>query len=665
MRVRGCLAFVLLLLVSSTACLQMMVRVGDVVAPHTAQGYRLAESDQCDQAVRELQSALREQEAPLFDGLRHYGIAGCMFVVGDLAGAERESNLLTQDYPDLAWAGYMFLAWIRYARNDLDGAVAATDEAVRVARDENSRTQARAAQVQFHVIRDGHALDAAMRFRDCHQAESIARAIVQQHPAGDIDIVPAGNRAAHVRRGGVAELAGIVAGDRILSIDGSAVSTTTELGEAMLKLGPRYGETVPVEILRKGVPGDDPSASTIERKLTIQVKLEYPEMNRARAFLLELSRDRDKVCASSAGDSQDRIPPQLIVIEPKSRDLLVRPVAAGRSKVHFVVLASDNIRLASVEIDGLAAVAGVPSDLEKTFLPGDVHKFAVDIQPGARDRTVAIRAADSSGNQTVATVNLQVGKVTAPAPEGRLFASSVALVVGIDGYAEAPPLEFAVRDAQSVAAKLRGFGFERVTELYDGDATRAQILRVLADELPGVLTPDDRFVFYFAGHGQTDAIRDGSQHEEGYLIPFDGSIRDFRGTGISMTKIHDVIHHVRANHMLFIFDSCYSGLGFKRALPSQVPTGFIRKLASQRAVEMITAGGKNEQAAEADGHGLFTKHLLTALDGDADSDHDGYLLGSEIGAYVRREVSDASHNQQTPLYGWVAGEGDFLLELGR
>jgi hypothetical protein len=36
----------------------------------------------------------------------------------------------------------------------------------------------------------------------------------------------------------------------------------------------------------------------------------------------------------------------------------------------------------------------------------------------------------------------------------------------------------------------------------------------------------------------------------------------------------------------------------------------------------------------------------------------------ELGAYLRPSVSDASHQQQTPLFGRLEGEGEFIFFVG-
>lgn len=84
-----------------------------------------------------------------------------------------------------------------------------------------------------------------------------------------------------------------------------------------------------------------------------------------------------------------------------------------------------------------------------------------------------------------------------------------------------------------------------------------------------------------------------------------------------------------------------------------------------RAVQIVTAGGTGEQAQERGGHGLFTGFFLKALEGEADMNKDGVVTASELGGYLRPTVSEASSQAQTPLYGRLEGEGEFLFFIGK
>jgi len=80
---------------------------------------------------------------------------------------------------------------------------------------------------------------------------------------------------------------------------------------------------------------------------------------------------------------------------------------------------------------------------------------------------------------------------------------------------------------------------------------------------------------------------------------------------------------------------------------------------------MITAGKADEKAFEVSGHGVFTYYFLRGLKGEADTDKNEVITGTEIGAYTQKWVLQAStknlNKQQTPHFGRIDGEGEFVF----
>jgi Caspase domain/Bacterial SH3 domain len=256
-------------------------------------------------------------------------------------------------------------------------------------------------------------------------------------------------------------------------------------------------------------------------------------------------------------------------------------------------------------------------------------------------------------------------RTAGPGPSIRtanLYSSSWAVVVGINDYQMWPTLNYAVNDARSVRSKLLDLGFEpaKIFELYNRDATKENILRIVADELPRRTGPNDRVLFFFAGHGQTEELHGGIKR--GFLIPVDGDLDNLYAKSIPMNVVADISQRIPTKHILFLMDACYSGLAFARSSPvsSQIP-GYLEKITSARARQIITAGGAGEQVFERDGHGLFTKRFLEALDRGGDFNGDGVLTAFELGNYLRLKVSTESANRQTPVFGTLDGEGEFVF----
>ena len=145
-------------------------------------------------------------------------------------------------------------------------------------------------------------------------------------------------------------------------------------------------------------------------------------------------------------------------------------------------------------------------------------------------------------------------------------------------------------------------------------------------------------------------------------LAVDAELDGYASTAISMEQIRSLSSRIAAKHIIFVMDSCYSGLGLNRS--AGVWPGindYLRKVSSMRVVQIITAGGQGEQVQEKEGHGLFTSYFLKALEGEADLDKDRVVTGTELGAYLRPTVSNASGQSQTPLFGRLEGEGEFLF----
>ena len=353
--------------------------------------------------------------------------------------------------------------------------------------------------------------------------------------------------------------------------------------------------------------------------------------------------------------SADTNGPIIEIIEPAGRRAIT--VVHRYETITVRGIVTDKNDIAWVKVNQLEAAL----DVEGNFLR--------DIPVAVGLNTITVEAADHIGNLSSTTVELErpkpqpVVKASAKsAPRHELFEKSYAVVIGINNYVQWPALEFAVADAREIRARLEQAGFEHVTVILDREATQSRILTELFHELPQKVTNRDRLLFYFAGHGQTETLPQGGKR--GYIIPADGDVANYADTAISMPQLRKLSRRIPAKHILYVMDSCYSGLGLNRSGGvSARLTGYLKKVASMRAVQIITAGGAGEQVQEREGHGLFTAHLFQALEGRADLNEDSVVTATELGAYLRPTVSAASDHAQTPLYGRLEGEGEFIFPV--
>jgi len=248
-----------------------------------------------------------------------------------------------------------------------------------------------------------------------------------------------------------------------------------------------------------------------------------------------------------------------------------------------------------------------------------------------------------------------------------VYNNSWALIVGINDYENVRGLNYAVEDALAMKNMLindYGFARKNVRVLTNGEATGSNIKKELHSLVKSV-GENDRVIFYFAGHGETETLGiEGG--EMGFLIPADGDADDLYLTAIPMDELKRISNWSKAKHMLFLVDACYGGLAAMntRSLTTNTPN-YLDKITADLSRQIITAGGKEEQVLEKDEweHSAFTKNLLSGLrDKKADYNADGIITGTEIGMYVQEKVSLDTDNFQTPqLRRFTPHEGEIIF----
>jgi len=347
--------------------------------------------------------------------------------------------------------------------------------------------------------------------------------------------------------------------------------------------------------------------------------------------------------------------------------LLFEPATPRGVKVVYM---SENITVRGMVADK-SGVSWVKVNQSDTHVD-ERGNFLKDIPIEVGGNRIIVEASDQLGNQSTITLIVErkkpvrpvTGEVIPPSQLSGLYGKSFAVVIGINNYEKWPALEFAINDAKAIRKKLEATGFNDITTIFDKEATQRRILTELFHSLPQKVGRNDRVLFYFAGHGQTEDLPNGGKR--GYIIPVDADTSNYTGTAISMEQVRSLSSRIAAKHILYVMDSCYSGIGLSRSLGAAPKiSDYIRKISSMRVVQIITAGGKGEQVQEKAGHGLFTTYFLRALEGEADINKDNVVTGTELGAYLRPSVSNASQQSQTPLYGRLEGEGEFLFFVGK
>ena len=230
-----------------------------------------------------------------------------------------------------------------------------------------------------------------------------------------------------------------------------------------------------------------------------------------------------------------------------------------------------------------------------------------------------------------------------------LYEQSHALVIWAGNYQRGwSKLNNVENEAKRVSAALERRGF-KVTQVGDPNGEELQDAIKNFIDTYGYQT-DNRLVIFFAGHGHT------RQRTKGYLVPVDApdprtseaNKQKFLSLALPMQLVNTWARLAEAKHVLFVFDSCFSGTVFKqRSAPT--PNRYILDVMAKPVRQFLTAGDADEKVPA---KSIFTPLFIRALDGDADANQDGYVTGDELGLYLRQNLKEYD-TQQTPQFGTI------------
>ena len=258
-------------------------------------------------------------------------------------------------------------------------------------------------------------------------------------------------------------------------------------------------------------------------------------------------------------------------------------------------------------------------------------------------------------------------KVTAKTPSGKaipLYSGSYALVIGNGDYTNGwDPLPGAIRDVKDVSRALKENGFN-VT--FKTNLSRNTFNRAFADFFYKYgRNKTNRLLFYYAGHGYTQKMYTGE--DQGYLVMVDAPAPEkdpvgFDIASIDMQVVVTQAKKVKTRHVLFMFDSCFSGAILN--LRERVVPEAISDSVSLPVRQFITAGRANEPVPD---HSIFKQAFLDLLEGrDKEPIPDGYITGEELGLYLKNKVPEYNATQH-PQYGKIKDirldKGDFVFAL--
>jgi len=163
------------------------------------------------------------------------------------------------------------------------------------------------------------------------------------------------------------------------------------------------------------------------------------------------------------------------------------------------------------------------------------------------------------------------------------------------------------------------------------------------------LSKEDSLLIYFAGHGELKI-------DEGYWIPKDAHEED-DSTWIHTSFITRKLNSIKANNILVIADSCYSGTMTRGIVkPSEIklkPQSY--HLQTKTRIAMSSGGVKPVLDGGGGGHSIFARMLINKLKGNSE-----LLTSTQIYGSISKKVLEASTEKKYPQNPSIK----FLTESG-
>ncbi len=246
---------------------------------------------------------------------------------------------------------------------------------------------------------------------------------------------------------------------------------------------------------------------------------------------------------------------------------------------------------------------------------------------------------------------------------GEEIGKAHALIVGISQYRGFRKLDETAGDPERMRTfLLDDAGFDYVHVLTDEKVTRDRLRTLIQDDFRKRVGPNDRFVFYWSGHGIPVEAR---SRQLGYL-PLSGSAEDSIASMLAMRDVRT--DHIDAKQALHVLDTCFSGLA--RLPETQVARRNLTvELLNKPARHLLTAttGAGQTIASREWAGGIFTDAFIAGARGEADRSDDGVVNMLELEDFVRDRVNAKRNFAEWPdeikpkSYDLQENEGEFFF----
>jgi hypothetical protein len=228
---------------------------------------------------------------------------------------------------------------------------------------------------------------------------------------------------------------------------------------------------------------------------------------------------------------------------------------------------------------------------------------------------------------------------------------SFAVIIGNKNYkGRTPTVSYAHNDADAMKRfVLDRLGYREGNVIDLRDATRNEIATMFGNKethrgrLFNIIRAGKSDVMvYYSGHGVP-----GLGNRRPYLLPVDGDPNLAEITGYPVDVLYANLAKLPARSITVYLDACFSGESEKGMLISATSgISVTPKIPKSKSWMTVITAAQGDQFASWDEkakHGLFTKHLLEALNGKADTEDfgnsDGKVSLAEVKSYLDDEMT--------------------------
>ena len=227
------------------------------------------------------------------------------------------------------------------------------------------------------------------------------------------------------------------------------------------------------------------------------------------------------------------------------------------------------------------------------------------------------------------------------------------VVIGISRYQHWLPLNSPVQDAQEIRdILLERYYIDELVELYDAQATKANIIKAFVDLQKKVKIEDSLLILY-SGHGHLD------EHSDiGFWIPVNAGTDQYeQHNWLPHTQLKGLIANIEASHIFVISDSCFAGdlIHSTRSIPPTIDEQYFKRAYSRVSRQVLTSGATEMVPDNSD----FAEQMKSILKRNDNRLLDTLMLYNEVRLGVGSSI---------PLLGALQGTGhqegaSFLLFL--